>query len=112
MQSVPEGNHMNVVNTTLLSLLLAGGTAVAGETTPPVATTAQPVATQTDVKVAVTPANAKSCAYTAGTRIRPSPAMGCKSAVGPTRVFTQEDLQRTGEVDLNAALRKLDPIFH
>jgi hypothetical protein len=106
---------MAIVKTTLLALLLAGGTVLAGETTPPAASpegAAKPAATQASTTDAAKPAKAKVCENISGSRIRPSLAEGCRSASGPLRTFTQEDLQRTGEIDLNQALRKLDPIFH
>lgn len=105
---------MTIGKTTLLALLLAGGAAVAGEATPPAAsteTTAKPVAAEAEGADATRPAKSRTCADVSGTRIRPNPAQGCRSAFGPLRAYTQEDLQRTGETDLNQALRKLDPIF-
>ncbi len=107
---------MTIVKTTLIALMLAAGAAVAGEATPPAASTeatAKPVATEAAAKeTAAKPARPKACENISGSRIRPSLAEGCRSASGPFRVFTQEDLQRTGEIDINQALRKLDPIFH
>lgn len=109
---------MTVVKTTLIALMLAAGVAVAvaGEATPPAASTeatAKPVATEAAAReTAAKPARPKACEYISGSRMRPSQAEGCRTASGPLRVFTQEDLQRTGEIDMNEALRKLDPIFH
>ncbi len=107
---------MTVVKTTLFALMLAAGAAVAGEATPPAAATeatAKSVATEAAAKeAAAKPARPKACEYISGSRMRPSVADGCRTASGPLRVFTQEDLQRTGEIDMNQALRKLDPIFH
>jgi hypothetical protein len=51
------------------------------------------------------------CEPVTGSRILPSAADHCKSAVRPYRSYTQEELQRTGETDLSAALRKIDPVF-
>ena len=108
---------MTVVKTTLFALMLAAGAAVAGEATPPAAATkaaAKPAATEAAAKETADakPARPKACEYISGSRMRPSLAEGCRTASGPLRVFTQEDLQRTGEIDMNQALRKLDPIFH
>jgi hypothetical protein len=107
---------MRIVKTTLFTLMLAAGAAAAGEATPPAASTeaaAKPVATEAAAKeAAAKPAKPKACEYISGSRMRPSLADGCRTASGPLRVFTQEDLQRTGEIDMNQALRKLDPIFH
>jgi hypothetical protein len=105
---------MTIGKTTLLALLLAGGAAVAGEASPPAASTeatAKPVSAEAEGTDASRPAKARTCASVSGTRIRPNPAHGCRSAIGPMRVYTQEDLLRTGEIDINEALRKLDPIF-
>jgi hypothetical protein len=55
---------------------------------------------------------AKHCAAVTGTRIRPKLKDNCESAARPNRTFTQEDLQRTGQIDINEALRRLDPSFH
>jgi hypothetical protein len=107
---------MTVVKTTLFVLMLAAGAAAAGEATAPAASTeatAKPVATEGAAKeAAAKPARPKACEYISGSRMRPNLAEGCRTASGPLRVFSQEDLQRTGEIDMNQALRKLDPIFH
>ncbi|MEO8306604.1 MAG: hypothetical protein ABI616_01020 [Pseudomonadota bacterium] len=52
------------------------------------------------------------CDRVTGTAIRPSTKNDCKSSVQPYRVYTQDELQRTGESNIADALRKLDPIFH
>jgi len=46
------------------------------------------------------------CLQYTGSRIRP-PAGQCASTRG--RVYTREDIERTGDVNLNGALRRLDP---
>jgi hypothetical protein len=52
------------------------------------------------------------CERVTGTSIIPSQKNGCKSSSSlPMRAYTQEEIQRTGETDLNQALRKLDPRF-
>ncbi len=110
MQDVTEGNHMTTLKIPLLALLLAGGAAPAGETAVPAApaTPAEATASAETAK----PVKVKECVPVSGTRIRPSPATGCRSSVQPMRTYTQEDIQRTGQIDLNQALRMLDPIFH
>ena len=45
-----------------------------------------------------------------GSRVRQK-APNCVSAA-PTRSYSQQELQTTGEMDLGQALKKLDPIFH
>jgi hypothetical protein len=62
-------------------------------------------------KVAAKRVKPATCALISGSHIRPRLENGCE-APKPFRSYTQEDLQRTGETDLNEALRKLDPIFH
>jgi hypothetical protein len=63
-------------------------------------------------KSAAKPAkHAAACPEVSGSRIRPRIENDCKGAK-PFRSYSQEDLQRTGEIDINEALRKLDPIFH
>jgi hypothetical protein len=61
-------------------------------------------------KVTTKPPKPATCALNPGSHIRPRIENGCE-APKPFRSYTQEDLQRTGEIDLNEALRKLDPIF-
>jgi predicted flap endonuclease-1-like 5' DNA nuclease len=104
---------MMIVKTALLALMLASGATVAGEAAAPAASTeatAKPASTEATA-AAAKPAKAKTCENSSGTRIRQDPAKGCRTPVGLLRVYTQEDLQRTGETDLNQALRMLDPIF-
>lgn len=51
------------------------------------------------------------CESVTATRIRPSPKDGCKSAATPSRSYSREEIERTGEIDMGEALRKIDPIF-
>lgn len=56
---------------------------------------------------------AANCDRVTGSIIRPSAKRECKSASSqPMRTYTQEDIQRTGEMDVANALRKLDPSIH
>lgn len=51
------------------------------------------------------------CVRETGTRIRTrvqSPGAHCQ-AVGPGRAYTRDDLDRTGEINIADALRRLDP---
>jgi hypothetical protein len=43
------------------------------------------------------------------TRIRPGADGRCPATGSWVKVFTQEDLERTGEINVSQALRKLDP---
>jgi hypothetical protein len=52
------------------------------------------------------------CESTATTRIRKMKSSDCaKDAVG-ARTYSKEELERTGEIEVGEALRKLDPRFH
>jgi hypothetical protein len=53
-----------------------------------------------------------TCETSTASRIQASPAQNCRqNSSSPTRTYTQEDLQRTGEINTVEALRKLDPRF-
>jgi hypothetical protein len=49
------------------------------------------------------------CEKVTGSRVRPS-SRDCASTK-PFRTYTADDLERTGEMNMSDALRKLDPIF-
>jgi hypothetical protein len=49
------------------------------------------------------------CEYVTGSRIRHDPKVNCEDGPPGLRVFTADDLQKTGEADLAQALRMLDP---
>jgi hypothetical protein len=53
-------------------------------------------------------ANDPSCVRDTGSRIA-NPDRRCVNAPGAS--YTQEDVQRTGEIDVGAALKKMDPRF-
>jgi hypothetical protein len=55
------------------------------------------------------PKPAAKCEYLTGSRIRHDPPVDCDSGTSPTRVFTREELENTGEASLGDALRALDP---
>ncbi len=57
---------------------------------------------------AATAANDPACVQSTGTRIE-SPNHKCVGLPGSS--YSQEDLQRTGETDAGAALKKMDPRF-
>lgn len=50
------------------------------------------------------------CAYATGSRIRPRQVNRC-APNRPLRSYSKEELDATGEIDLNNALRELDPAF-
>lgn len=55
---------------------------------------------------------ATQCEKVTGSIIRPSEKKECKSASSqPMRTYTKEDIDRTGEISVAQALRKLDPRF-
>ncbi|RYZ63585.1 MAG: hypothetical protein EOP08_10655 [Proteobacteria bacterium] len=51
-----------------------------------------------------------SCEPSARSRIRKARSLGCNDAQ-PTRSYSREDLQSTGQFDSAEALRRLDPRF-
>jgi len=51
------------------------------------------------------------CDTAPGSRIRQKAADCKKSAKQPYRSYSKDELDSTGETDINEALRKLDPIF-
>lgn len=52
----------------------------------------------------------QDCAYATGSRIRPRQVNRCEPN-RPLRSYTKDQLDATGEIDLNDALRELDPVF-
>ena len=84
------------------TLTLASALARADET--PVSP--KPAADATAKPAARTPSDCP----VAGSRLRQK-APNCVTAA-PTRSYSQQELQMTGETDLGQALKKLDPIFH
>jgi hypothetical protein len=44
-----------------------------------------------------------------GTHIRPGADGRCLAGASRVKVYTREELERTGEINLSEALRKLDP---
>lgn len=97
----------------MISLLGALAFTAAAQTVPPQTTPAAdaPAAAQTDAKKPEI--NDAYCLRNTGTRIT-SRANNRKTntcgAIG--RSYTREDLQRTGEINIADALRKLDPSIH
>jgi hypothetical protein len=52
------------------------------------------------------------CDVAPGSRIRQAKSEDCKKiAKQPFRSYSKEEIDNTGETDINEALRKLDPIF-
>jgi hypothetical protein len=94
--------------TTLLvpAMLLAPAAVLAADTAP--ATAAAPTTAAVPAKTKVK-ANAR-CDRVYSTMIQPSAKNGCKGPK-PFRTYTPEDIERTGELDINDALRKVDTIF-
>lgn len=96
-----------------VALLLPLGTTLAADQT---ATKPAEQATTTSVDAndapkKVSPAKASDHRCTA-TRIRKDKAADCEKTAAPTRTYTQEEIQQTGETDIGQALRKLDPRFN
>ncbi len=53
------------------------------------------------------------CEAPTGSRIRPSEKTGCDKKPDPFLTsYSQDDLLKTGQIDINQALRRLDPRFN
>ena len=52
---------------------------------------------------------ANDCEATAATRVRGRRGAKCTPAANPTRTYTREELESTGEIDNKEALKRLDP---
>jgi hypothetical protein len=59
-------------------------------------------------KVSTSVRGVPQCPQT-GTLIRPGSDGRCPSNGSHVKVFTNEDIERTGEINVSQALRKLDP---
>lgn len=90
--------------------------AAATSSTETSATTPAATATEPTTPAAVSadkPRALEQCDKATGSMIRPSKKNDCKPPGSlPTRTYTKEDIERTGEIDINQALRKLDPRFY
>lgn len=49
---------------------------------------------------------------TTSSRIRRDKGGKCTPSSAPTRTYTKEDIDSTGQTDLTEALKRLDPRFH
>jgi hypothetical protein len=105
------------------SLLAEDAAATPATTTPATAAPAEKSADNTaapkeEAKEAEKPAakakpkSSALCARSTGSILRPSPKSGCTASTQPMRTFTQDDIARTGEMNVASALRKLDPSIH
>jgi hypothetical protein len=91
-----------------LVALGAASAAMAGEQK---ATTATPAAATTTAD-AKPKSLVKQCAAVTGTHIRPRVENECKASNGPQRSYSKDEIERTGQIDMAEALRRLDPSFH
>jgi hypothetical protein len=93
---------------TALALALFAPVAVmAADTATPATEAAKEPAKE---KAAPKKADANTCGQVTGTRIKSPKQADCvKVSNRPIRSYSAEDLQNTGETDLAAALRQLDP---
>lgn len=87
-------------------LLLAVPRAASAEEAQPPQHVAEPAAAEGETS---SKAEKPYCLKYTGSRIRP-PAGQCANTRG--RVYSREDIERTGDVNLNDALRRLDPSLH
>lgn len=98
-----------------VALLLPLGTALAAEpaATAPAAEQAAPTAAEDGKDSPKKAHRAKATDHRCtASRIRKDKAVDCEKTAAPTRTYTQEDIQQTGETDIGQALRKLDPRFY
>lgn len=91
----------------LASALLLPLTLHAGDETPPPAAKTEASATSAHKGAKADP----RCEPTAQTRIRKNKAQGCID-IQPTRSYSREELENTGQTDTAEALKRLDPRFH
>ena len=71
-----------------------------------------PATEKAEPKKAEATAAAATCDKVTGSRIKPTKETSCEKASNrPIRTYTADELLNTGETDLAAALRKLDPSF-
>lgn len=52
------------------------------------------------------------CEPSAASRVQRKKAEGCDKASSPTRSYSREELDSTGQNDMGRALRQLDPRFY
>lgn len=98
------------IRTFLPGLLLLAALPVFAQAQAPVAETR--VAAVADAATTADAAVDRTCLRSTGTRIRPratGTSRGRCSSFFSGRVYSQEDLRSTGEVDIAQALRMLDP---
>lgn len=62
-------------------------------------------------KAHVTKKPVEDCRETAATRIHKNKPGECAKSTQPTRTYTKEDLDSTGQTDTGEALKRLDPRF-
>jgi hypothetical protein len=85
----------------LMPLGVMAADAPAPATDAPKATTAKPARK-----------TALGCDETTSSRIRRDKGGKCTPSSAPTRTYTKEDIDTTGQADLSEALKRLDPRFH
>ena len=73
-----------------------------------IATTADANQTKAGEKPRIDP----NCLQHTGTRLAPRKDKQGRCAPGPGRVYSSDDIARTGETNVADALRKLDPSIH
>lgn len=90
----------------ILTMLAAAFLASAG------ALAAEPAAVAPDMPKATAKKTSPDCEDTTSSRIRRDKAGSCAKSASPTRSYSREDIERTGQMDVGDALRRLDPRFH
>jgi hypothetical protein len=78
----------------------------------PAAALAADTATKTTSDAKPKKVTTEACQGSTGSRIKPAKPADCKASKYALRTYSSDELQRTGEIDLTEALRKLDPAFN
>lgn len=93
----------------VLALPFAASAQQPPEVSKPVQAAAEADAASGPARTADRPRIDPHCLQHTGTRIQPSKTKQGRCALGPGRVYTSDDINRTGETSVADALRKLDP---
>jgi len=106
-----------MIRTMVLGVLFGSAFAVMAQTTPEPADPATPITPERADDVRADAEVDRFCLKETGSRIPVASRVSsnregrrCTGANG--RVYTREEIERTGEVDLADALRRLDPSIH
>ena len=97
------------------ALLLPLGALAADATPPQPSEAAQETRKDADTRAADAKPRKKAamaCEGATASRIRRNKAGECVHSAQPTRSYSKEDIDTTGQTDMGEALKRLDPRFH